>query len=61
MISPQKHVSKKGITTWKVRYRLRPGRYTSETFRTRREADQFCKWLDALGPQGALDQLYPCT
>lgn len=30
----------------------------SETFDTRKEADQFCTWLDALGPQGALDLLY---
>lgn len=31
---------------------------SSETFATKREADEFAKWLDALGPQGALDQLY---
>lgn len=30
----------------------------SETFDTKRDADRFCGWLDALGPQGALDQLY---
>lgn len=30
----------------------------SETFDSKREADQFCTWLDALGPQGALDLLY---
>lgn len=33
-------------------------RMTSETFPTKKQADQFAKWLDALGPQGALDQLY---
>lgn len=31
---------------------------TSETFATMREATDFAKWLDALGPQGALDKLY---
>lgn len=31
---------------------------SSETFDTKRDADQFCTWLDALGPQGALDLLY---
>lgn len=31
---------------------------SSETFTTKREADEFAKWLDALGPQGALDHLY---
>ena len=30
----------------------------SETFDTRRDALEFCGWLDALGPQGAIDQLY---
>jgi integrase len=33
-------------------------RQCSETFSTRQEAEQFAKWLDALGPQGALDTLY---
>lgn len=33
-------------------------RQCSETFSTRQEAERFAKWLDALGPQGALDQLY---
>ena len=27
---------------------------SSETFDTKREADQFCTWLDALGPQAEL-------
>lgn len=33
-------------------------RQASETFDTHREATQFARWLDALGPQGALDKLY---
>ena len=37
-------------------------RQTSETFpgttAGKKQAEQFTKWLDALGPQGALDQLY---
>lgn len=41
----------------KVRFRL-AGKQTSETFDTAKDARQFAKWLDALGPQGALDQLY---
>lgn len=58
-------VAKDGRTTgYKVRFRHgvspRTGKpmQTSETFKTRREAQTFAKWLDALGPQGALDQLY---
>ena len=50
---------------WKVRFRG-PGvspktgklAQSSETFDTLKEATTFCGWLDALGPQGALDQLY---
>lgn len=33
-------------------------RQASETFTTARKAEEFAKWLDALGPQGALDKLY---
>lgn len=42
---------------WKIRFR-HAGKQTSETFDTRREADHFAKLLDALGPAGALEQLY---
>lgn len=49
---------------WKVRFRHGlnkkgdgPGE-TSETFDTRKKADEFAGWLKALGPQGALDKLY---
>jgi integrase len=31
---------------------------SSETFDRKKDADQFCVWLHALGPQGALDLLY---
>ena len=43
--------------TYKVRFR-HGKRQTSETFGTRKQAEAFAKWLDALGAQGALDQLY---
>lgn len=42
---------------YKVRFR-RAGTQSSETFETLREARRFAQLLDALGPQGALDQLY---
>jgi len=40
-----------------VRFRLN-GKQTSETFDTKREAEDFAKALDLLGPQGALNRLY---
>lgn len=43
--------------TYRVRFR-HGGKQTSETFPNRKRAEQFVKWLDALGPQGALDRLY---
>lgn len=55
-------VEKTGSGAYKVRFRgpRKKGGWgeTSETFPTRREADQFNVWLHALGAQGALDQLY---
>jgi integrase len=51
-------------TTYRVRFRhgINPttGKplQTSETFESKRDAETFAKWLDALGPQGALDKLY---
>ena len=57
MREPQRHVAKDGSVTYKVRFR-HSGKQTSETFPTKREAATFAKWLDALGAQGALDQLY---
>lgn len=50
--------------SWRVRFRHGTNkagtglRQTSETFGTKKQADQFAAWLAALGPQGALDQLY---
>ena len=41
----------------KVPFRL-AGKQTSETFDRYSEAESFAKWLDALGPQGALDKLF---
>lgn len=43
--------------SFKVRFRL-AGKQTSETFTTHAEARRFTQLLEALGPQGALDQLY---
>lgn len=42
---------------WKVRFR-HDKKQTSETFETKARAEWFCKLLDAIGPQAALDQLY---
>jgi integrase len=61
-MAPKPERTKAG--TWRVRFRhgtsLTTGkkRATSETFDTKKQADQFAAWLSALGPQGALDQLY---
>lgn len=58
------HTTRGGATTYRVRFRHgtspRTGKplQTSESFPARQEAERFAKWLDALGPQGALDQLY---
>lgn len=49
---------------YKVRFRYgvseKTGRpkQTSETFATRKQAEEFAGWYDALGAQGALDRLY---
>lgn len=49
---------------YKVRFRhgtspkTGKARQCSETFPTKKRAEQFAAWLDALGPQGALDMLY---
>ena len=48
-------------TSWRVRFRMGEGKgakQTMETFSTEREALRFCRLLDDLGAQGALDQLY---
>jgi integrase len=57
-------VSRGKTTGYKVRFRHgvspRTGKpmQTSETFKTKREAERFAKWIDALGAQGAIDELY---
>lgn len=56
-------VEKLASGRYKVRFRVERGRdqkpkQTSESFATKREAEDFAKWLDAVGVQGALDLLY---
>jgi len=51
------YVAKDGTVSYRIRFRLN-NKQSSETFDTKRQAEQFAKWLDALGPQGALDKLY---
>lgn len=57
-------VEKLASGRYKVRFRYgtsaRTGKpkQASETFDSKRDAEQFAAWLDALGPQGALDMLY---
>lgn len=57
MRTVRKHSAKDGTVSYRVRFRLN-GQETSETFATRVRAERFAKWLDALGPQAAVDQLY---
>lgn len=61
MRTPTEYVAKDGTKTWKVKFRLTPGRTgktTSETFTDETKAKKFCQLLDALGPAGALKVLY---
>lgn len=53
----EEYTSEKGVTTYKVRFRLNR-KQTSETFTSERKAKHFAQLLDALGPHGALAQLY---
>jgi integrase len=60
MRTPKLHVASNGEQTWKVQFRLAPGRdgkITSETFTEERKALKFCQLLDVLGPAGALKVL----
>lgn len=57
MRTVQQYTAKDGSVSYRVRFRLN-GKQSSETFTTKARAERFAKWLDALGPQGALDQLY---
>jgi integrase len=63
-VAAVRKVEATGDGRFKVRFRYgvspktgRP-RQTSETFDKKRDAEQFAKWLDAIGAQGALDKLY---
>jgi integrase len=61
MRTPTEYVAKNGARTWKVKFRLTPGRAgktTSETFTDRVQAEKFCRLLDAVGPAAALKMLY---
>lgn len=64
MRTPQTITNASGKVTYRVRFRHgtspKTGKplQTSESFDSLREAEQFSKWLDALGPQGALDRLF---
>ena len=65
MIRPERHVAKRdGRVTWRVRFRhgvdpeTRKPRHTSETFTSKKGAEQFATWLARLGPQEARDRLY---
>jgi integrase len=59
-----RHVERTRSGTYKVRFRHgkseRTGKplQSSETFERKADAERFARLLDALGPQGALDQLY---
>lgn len=56
MPKPIEYVAKDGTRTWRVRVRDK-GRNTSETFHTKRQADQFCKLVAAIGASGAIADL----
>src|SRR5690349_5350333 len=64
ILVPMRKVEALPSGRYKVRFRYGKSERTgkpkqaSETFATKRDAEQFAKWLDALGPQGALDKLY---
>ena len=61
MRTPTLHVARDGKKSWKVKFRLTPGRdgkTTSETFYDETKANKFCQLLDALGPAAALKILY---
>lgn len=64
MITPQARKNADGSYSYTVRFRNginKAGtgpRMTSETFTNKRKAEQFAKWIDAVGVEGALDLLY---
>ncbi len=56
MPTPQPRRKSDGTTSWRVRYRI--GRdQRSETFYTASEAQEFCTWIGALGPERAVGLL----
>lgn len=60
MRTPTKYVAKDGTVTYRVRFRLGNGRaakQASETFDEIEEANHFTLLIEALGPEGALEQL----
>lgn len=54
MPRPKPYHPKSGPTTWRVRFRLKDGTNTSETFTTRDEADAFCQDIDDVGTDEAV-------
>lgn len=57
MRTPKRYVAADGTVTWRVRFRLDKAE-TTETFDTKREAEDFCALLEVLGAQGAVDHRY---
>ena len=64
MITPSRRDNADGTTVWVVRFRYGTSKktgkpkQTSELFESQAKAKTFAGWIDALGPQGALDMLY---
>jgi integrase len=58
MRTPSAYKASDGVTTYKVRYRVR-GRQSSATFDTKPEAVKFCTLLDTVGVEQALAYLKP--
>lgn len=65
MITPKRRDNDDGTTVWTVRFRYGQSKknpdkpkQTAELFTSEAKAKAFAGWLDALGPQGALDMLY---
>jgi len=48
MPKPQRYVAKSGAVSWRVKFRIGSGT-RSETFATKKDADRFCKLIDAMG------------
>lgn len=48
MPSPKPHEAKDGTITWRVRFRVGTDG-TTETFATKKDADRFCKMVEAMG------------